>query len=397
MFPYKHNFLFAALQSFYWCASCMTSTYLVLYLKQCGYDTREIGALLSAGSGTFLAGQFFWASYCYRLTWLSHKSIIIGCLITAIVVNLVIPLANTNYLVTLVFYSFFTFTFSSAAPMIDAWTMFRKHDTPGINFGATRGIGSGAYALAAVGFGSLFSTIGLIYMFAFAILFILLAITAASFIDRGTYEESRTASEIAGYKALIYPLRNLHFVALFISVFVVFTAQAANTSYYGLLITELGGSSRDFGSGIFLAAMSEVPVMLLSPWMLTSFSARKLLLLSLGFYVLKAYCFAVADSITLSILAQLAQSFSFGLFLPVTVAYLTTVVRKSQITVAYMLIHSACYGFGGIVGNALGGHVSQIHGLRMMYTVNLYITITGLVVFAASVLFVKPKPFFLTE
>ena len=392
MFEYKNNILFAALQSFYWCASCVTSTYLVLYLKDCGYDTREIGAILSVSSSTLLAGQYFWGSYCYRYSWLSHKNIIFICLGTAIVVNLVIPLANAYYFVILVLYSFFTFTFSCAAPMIDAWIMFRKEDTPGINFGATRGIGSGAYALAAVGFGFLFSKLGLSYMFVIAILFILLAITVVAFIDKGNLEESKTGSRIAGYRALFYPLRNVRFNTLLISVFIVFTATAANSSYYGLLITELGGDSSDFGSGIFLMAMSEVPVMFLSSWMLTKISARILLLFSLGFYVIKAFCFAVADSLTLAILAQLAQSFSFGLFLPVTVAYLTTIVHKSEITVAYMLIVSACYGFGGIIGNAVGGYVSQNYGLRVMYTINFYITVAGLVVFALSSLFIQSKP-----
>lgn len=375
----------------------MTSTYLVLYLKGRGYDTRGIGAILSVSSITLLVGQYFWGSYCYKYSWLSHKNIIFICLIAGIFANLVIPLTNADYLVTLLLYSFFTFTFSSAGPMIDAWTMFRKHDTPAINFGVTRGIGSGAYALAAVGFGVLFSYIGLTYIFTIANLFILLAITVATFIDNGNLQESIKVSRIAGYGALIYPLRHARFLALLISVFIVFTATASNASYYGLLIAELGGDSSDFGLGIFLSALSEVPVMVLSAWMLTKISARILLLYSLGFYVLKAALLAVANTLVVAILAQLAQSFSFGLFLPVTVAYIAQIVRKSEITVAYMLIFSACYGFAGIVGNTVGGQMAQIYGLRVMYTFNLLITIIGLVVFVCSLIFTKPEPSALME
>ena len=370
----------------------MTSTYLVLYLKERGYDTGAIGAILSISSITFLVAQYFWGSYCYKYSWLSHKNIIFTCLIAGIFANLVIPLTNANYFVTLLLYSFFTFTFSSAAPMIDAWTMFRKHDTPDINFGVTRGIGSGAYALAAVGFGFLFSHIGLTHIFIVANLFITLALTVAAFINKGNLQEATIVSKIAGYRALIYPLRHARFLALLISVFIVFTATASNASYYGLLIAELGGDSSDFGLGIFLSAMSEVPVMLLSTWLLTKISARILLLYSFGFYAVKAVLLAMANTLAVAILAQLAQSISFGLFLPVTAAYITEIVRKSEITVAYILIISTCYGFAGIVGNSLGGQVAQIYGLRVMYTFNLYITIVGLVIFAGSLLFTKPKP-----
>ena len=375
----------------------MTSTYFVLYLKGRGYDARDIGAILSFSSITLLAGQYFWGGYCYKYSWLSHKNIIYMCLVAGIFTNLVIPLSNAEYFVTLLLYAFFTFTFSSAGPMIDAWTMFRKHDTPAINFGLTRGIGSGAYALAAVGFGVLFSFIGLTYMFVIANLFVLLAITVATFIDKGNLQDSRKVSKIAGHGALVYPLRHTRFLALLISVSIVFTATASNNSFYGLLIAELGGDSGDFGLGIFLSAMSEVPVMVLSTWMLTKISARILLLYSLGFYILRAALLAMADTLVVAILAQLAQSFSFGLFLPVTVAYIAQIVRKSEITVAYMLIISACYGLAGIVGNTVGGQIAQIYGLRVMYTFNLLITIIGVVVFAGSLIFTKPEPDALME
>lgn len=101
----------------------------------------------------------------------------------------------------------------------------------------------GGLRLGAVGFGFLFSHIGLTHIFIVANLFITLALTVAAFINKGNLQEATIVSKIAGYRALIYPLRHARFLALLISVFIVFTATASNASYYGLLIAELGATA----------------------------------------------------------------------------------------------------------------------------------------------------------
>ncbi len=381
----KNNLRFAALQSFYWGAVCMTSSFMVLYLQSKGYDPDRIGIILAVSSVAMLVGQYFWGFYCNTNSWFNHKNIILLCLFAGIGVNLLFPYISLHYVLIIVCYFVFSFTLNSIAPMIDAWTMIRKIDSPEINYGLTRGIGSAVYAVSAVGFGYVFRYTGIELMFLFSSLFIGLALITTMFIERGRTQSPNILSKITGFGASVTLLRNSRYVMLLLSLFLIFIAFMSNGAYYGLLIRELGGTTSEFGLGIFLMAISEVPVMIMSAWLLTKFSARLLLSISFVFFLLKAICLALSESLLMATLSQLCQSFSFGLFLPVCLVYITQIVKESELTLAFMLLASVSYGLSGIIGNPLGGWISQEFGLATMYDINTLITATGLGLFIVSI------------
>jgi PPP family 3-phenylpropionic acid transporter len=385
----RNNLMFAMIQSFYWASMCLVNAFLPMYLESHGYDKQQIGFVIAISSISLLVGQYVWGTYCYKYEWLNHKNMIIFCMLLGIGVNVLIPVATSYFVLVCVLYGVFTLTAYSMAPMIDAWIMFRKLDFPHINYGFTRGMGSASYAFVAVGFGLLFTYVDLAYMFVCSAIFSLLVVAIASRMKQSHTTDATMIMQTSGFGSSRSLLTNIRFVVFLFSVFLIFTAYMANSTFYGLFIVQLGGTSQDFGQGLFLLAFTEVPVLFMASWLLTKFRARSLLFVSFLFFTIKAVWLAQSTTLSGAILAQIAQSFSNGLFIPVCLVYLTEIVKKSEATVSYMIVASIGYGLGGIAGNALGGWISEQYGLTAMYEFTALLSGLGFLIFVGSLFMFK--------
>ncbi len=382
----KMNFLFMGLQSTFWCSVCMFSSFFALHLKNNGYQEVEIGIIFAVSSVSALVGQFVWGSICYKKSWLSHKFILLVCIAAGILLNYLFSLSVEHFPTTLLLYAVFSISIWSMAPMIDAWTLYRKNDSPEINYGLTRGVASGMFALTAVIFGMLFIKLGLESIFMVSAIFLILAFIIVSIIHRGHSEVSYQMTKVAGVGGFRRLASNMPYAVLVMSSFLIFVAFMSSSSFYPLLITKLGGDSGHVGFGLFLMAVSEVPIMIVSIWFLKRYSSIHLLLVSFVFFLIKSALLAGSYNLNLAIWTQLTQSLSFGLFLPVCVAYITQIVKKSEVTLAYMILSSVTFGLGGLVGNTLGGFLTQFYGIRTLYVINVFITLLGLLVFVIFII-----------
>jgi PPP family 3-phenylpropionic acid transporter len=375
------------LQSFFWCAVCFNSGFFALFLDSKGYQDYQIGVLFSIGSLSLMLGQFFWGAFCYKRPWLSHKHILLYCFTIVIGLNFVYPFASQHILLLILLFAIYTFTMGSMSSMIDAWTLFRKLDSPYIHYGLTRGIASAMYAITAIVFGYVFRTTGIEVMFLFSSIFIGAAMLFIAIIDRGRLEESHVVTQNAGFGAVKTLMINKKFMILLISVFFIFTAFIVNGNFYGPLILELGGTTSEFGIGMFIMAFSEMPLMLMSGWLLKKFSARIWLVISFFFFTVKSFLLAYSNTLSLAVLAQLAQAFSYGIFLPAVMVYLTQIVKKSEVTVALMVIASISFGLGGFLGNLLSGFISEHFGLIGMLRLIAILPVLGLLLFWVSLIY----------
>jgi PPP family 3-phenylpropionic acid transporter len=377
----KHNLLFTLLQSFYWASICLSATFLTIYLENQGYNREQTGIIFAWGSISILIGQYFWGAICNRYGWLAHKQIIIFCMLIAIVFNLLFPTYIGNFVMIIALYSLFNFTYYSVAPLIDAWTMARKIDSPEINYGLTRGIGSAVYAVVAILFGYILSVTNLKDMFIYSSIFVAVGLLVSLFIRSARIESENQTVAISGFALTLDLFRNVRYVLLLSTLLFTFTASNANFSFYGLLISELGGTSYEFGIGMFISAMSEFVVMLLFALIAKKFSTKILLICSFFGLILKSLLFAISNELYFAIASQLINSISFGLFLPACISYITQIVKKSEITIAIATFASMSWGIAGMTGNYLGGIVSQHFGLQTMFVVNGVLAAIGLAIF----------------
>jgi PPP family 3-phenylpropionic acid transporter len=387
----KNNLLFTLLQSFYWASICLSATFLTLYLESQGYNREQTGIIFAWGSISILIGQYFWGAICNRYGWLAHKQIIIFCMFIAIGFNLLFPTFIGNLVMIVALYSLFNFTYYSVAPLIDAWTMARKIDSPEINYGLTRGIGSAVYAVVAILFGFILSVTDLANMFIYSSLFVMVGVFVSLLIRPARVESEGQTVAISGFAMTLDLFKNARYVILLSALLFTFTASNANFSFYGLLISELGGTSYEFGIGMFISAMSEFVVMLLFASIAKKFSTKILLISSFIGLILKSLLFALSTELYFAIASQLLNAISFGLFLPACISYMTQIVKKSEITIAIATFASMSWGIAGITGNYFGGVVSQYFGIQTMFVMNACIAATGLAIFMLTYIYDRNK------
>jgi PPP family 3-phenylpropionic acid transporter len=154
-----------------------------------------------------------------------------------------------------------------------------------------------------------------------------------------------------------------------------------NFTFYGLLITELGGASYEFGIGMFINAMSQFVVMLMFASIAMKFSTQILLICSFIALILKSLLLAWSTDLTFAIVSQVIDAVSFGLFLPACIAYITQIVKKSETTIAIAAFGTMSTGIAGMIGNYLGGIVSQDYGIHSLFYVNAVLAAMGLAIF----------------
>jgi PPP family 3-phenylpropionic acid transporter len=218
-------------------------------------------------------------------------------------------------------------------------------------------------------------------MFIYSSIFVAVGVLISLLIRSARVESEDQTVAISGFAMTLDLFRNVRYVILLSALLFTFTASNANFSFYGLLISELGGTSYEFGIGMFISAMSEFVVMLLFALIAKKFSTKILLICSFLGLILKSVLFALSSEIYVAIASQLINSISFGLFLPACISYITKIVKKSEVTIAIATFASVSWGIAGMTGNYLGGFVSEHFGLQMMFGANACIAATGLAIF----------------
>ncbi len=147
------------------------------------------------------------------------------------------------------------------------------------------------------------------------------------------------------------------------------------------MVSELGYAKADVGRLWSLAAISELPLMILSGWL--SDRVGRLPMLSVGFlaWTLVFAGYVVAPVMPWIIFIQLVRGFAYSAFTATAMTYAAEVRSKSQRGWVSGLYGSAG-GIGSIIGAPMGGTLAQFAGFRTMISTNAVLIFCGAVYLA---------------
>ncbi len=147
------------------------------------------------------------------------------------------------------------------------------------------------------------------------------------------------------------------------------------------MVGELGYAKADVGRLWSLAAISELPLMILSGWL--SDRVGRLPMLSVGFlaWALVFAGYVVAPVMPWIILIQLVRGFAYSAFTATAMTYAAEARPKSQRGWVSGLYGSAG-GIGNIIGAPMGGTLAQFAGFRAMISTNAVLIFCGAVYLA---------------
>jgi PPP family 3-phenylpropionic acid transporter len=272
----------------------------------------------------------------------------------------------------------------SMPSVIDSWTLQLMNAGEKVDYGLTRSIGSFFYSITALGFGFLLDRFDVwIRIPAFLGLALVAILTAWS--SPPPPRQSHHESNGRMTDAIRSLAGNRQYLAFLASVVLAFVGYGASISFYPVLLAELGGSNTDLGIGLLFMAMAQVPTMMGFGLLIRKgFKVHHLLAVSLFFFSFKGILLSVCPTTAWAIGAQSLEVLTIGLFLPAAIHHINETVDRRGMVTAQLLLSSASFGLGSILGSFFGGLLAERMGVRpMMLALNAF-GFLGLALFVLS-------------
>jgi len=392
----KHNGVFSMIQWFFWSGFGIIFSYLTPYYQEIGFTSVQIGLFMGLASFANILGQIvlgWFADRAHSPGVVIRFSLLLGA-ITSVGLYFTPPLLGPVVLLSFVL-SFFT---QSLPPLVDSWTMSIRRTTPNLDYGVTRAMGSIGFAVTNIVAGILLDRWGLSLVFLMGSV-LMIAGTIIISLTQHVYKVEKFVSPretpFEDFKEdtprTEQPTKffSREMMGILPVLFLTFVAFRPTHVFTPILIQQLGGTNEQIGYSFAVMALSEVPFMVASTFLLKKFTDTKILFVALIFYVFRIGMPAFAQSSDQIVLFQLFQGPSFGLFLPAAVHFMYRIAPEGKKTLAQTASSLTTFGVGSIVGSTLGGYMADWFGLRVMYGVSAGIMLGTLALFAK--LFIVPK------
>lgn len=392
----RHNGVFSLIQWFFWSGFGIIFSYLTPYYQEIGFSSVQIGLFMGLASFANILGQLvlgWFADKAHSPGVIIRFSLLLGAL-TSLGLYLTPPVLAPVVILSFVL-SFFT---QSLPPLVDSWTMSIRRTTPNLDYGITRAMGSIGFAVTNVAAGILLDRWGLVQVFPMgAILMIagtiIISLTQHVYKVEKFVSPSETPFEDLPEDSppIQHPTKffSPEMVSILPIFFLTFVAFRPTHVFTPILIQQLGGTNEQIGYSFAVMAISEVPFMVASTFLLKKFTDTKILFVAFIFYVFRIGMPAFAQTSNQIVLFQLFQGPSFGLFLPAAVHFMFRIAPEGKKTLAQTASSLTTFGIGSIAGSTLGGYMADWFGLRIMYGVSAGIMIVTLLLFTK--LFILPK------
>ena len=244
----KMNFLYGLVQVSYWSGFCMAFIYAAVFLQDKGYSNTRLGFIMAAGNiiGLFLAPVL--ASLVDKAK-RSGIFIYTGLLLAAELLLVLSFFGAKQGLYLSVAYSIHMGCFLSVTPLNTQLCFVLEGWCGKLNFGATRGAGSLAFALVSTFMGSIvfrFGTTTLLYGQLLVISLQAVLLIYIYLLDKSHSSGSLFIQEKETGSSLISFFRdNPRFSVMLLGVSMLFFAHNLLCNFFINVVSNLGGSTAD--------------------------------------------------------------------------------------------------------------------------------------------------------
>ena len=363
----KENLKFGAAGFLVFALNSIFINFCILFFDGAGYSETTIGFMLSATVVVSIASQVV-TGYLGDNYLTIKKILMIDLVITMAAVLLMIP-ARNSFPLLFVLFGFYSLSGRMLTQLIDGYITRVAEKKSALDFGFTRGISSIGYALASLLGGMLINRLGISLMFIMhTVIGVLALLVVAGLEDVPLPPKAGADKEKSSFKtAAAAVLRVPGFVLATLACFLMQIGIYTVMSYYPLIVVTVGGTSSHVGIGMFLLALSEVPVLWNYYRLRRKFKNGTMIVFSMLMYVLKSIVLLLFQNVAGVVLIQLMQSVTYAIFLPSALRFLQDIIPERYTTTGLML-WMAIYSSGGqVFGSLLGGILLENYGIVPLY------------------------------
>ena len=371
------SFFYTRLSSFYFCYYFFVGLFVPywgIYLKSLSFNALQIGALLSLFqiSRIFAPNLLGWIAdrSGEYIKWIKISSFFGFIIFTGIFWS------NTFISIFFIMMAMSIFT-SSTLPLAESLTLTHlKANKADSKYSHIRLWGSIGFIVAAILLGIMIDSLGersLIY----ALLITQLTIFFLAFIL-----PDKKVTFIKNNKRPIWPiLRRREGIVLLLSCALMVSSHGLLYNFYSIFLEQQGYSGTTIGLLWSVGVVFEILIFLLMPKILSNFTLKAVLLISLGFAVIRFFLIgAYVDSIIILVIAQIMHAATFGSFHVASIQLIAHFFYNEHQARGQSLYNSITYGIGGAIGGLGGGYMIQYSGMANTFMLSAILPFIGFLV-----------------
>jgi len=152
-------------------------------------------------------------------------------------------------------------------------------------------------------------------------------------------------------------------------------------NFYSIFLEQQGYSGTTIGLLWSVGVVFEILIFLLMPKILSNFTLKAVLLISLGFAVIRFFLIgAYVDSIIILVIAQIMHAATFGSFHVASIQLIAHFFYNEHQARGQSLYNSITYGIGGAIGGLGGGYMIQYSGMANTFMLSAILPFIGFLV-----------------
>ncbi|WP_028776859.1 MFS transporter [Shimazuella kribbensis] len=372
--PKRNAFIISSFFLLYFIAMGSFAPLFSLYLQELRFTGTQIGIIASINPLMMLLVQPLWG-YVADITKRFHFILIVTILLSA-GLGIVFPFLHGFSLFLLL--SLTLAFFQAAAEPVSTSIIMSYTERFNLSFGNFRLWGAVGYALAVWALGQLSQTYSLKIIFYTFSLFLLLSALTAWKLPVFDWQSKKTYPSKNEIKKL---LTHKKFVLFLFACFFVYGAMLSNNSFYGILFISLGGTISGLGISFLISVGSEVPFMSLAGKLLKRINIATILCIASLVSAVQYFLFFYPSAKDIIYVINVAQGFSLGIFIPVSIQYVQHITPKQLQTTAIGIYSGVSLGLGNWFFTLVGGIILEHANIHFVYLLFSIVSILGMFLF----------------
>lgn len=371
-------------QMAYWATAAGVVSFATAFLLQKGFAASTVGILLASGNLLSCAFQPVLAAWADRtggnvLKWMTAALTAVSAACFASIQLLPMPESMFGFV-----YLLGVFAFDAMNPLMNALNVSYMTSGYTINYGFSRGLGSLAYAFAALGIGKVMARFGADWMIWISLG--LLAVNAAMALSYPSLRPvaGEEKKENHSCSVPVFFRRYKWYCISLLGVLLLGMFHAMTENYLIEIVTPLGGDSGTVGVALFIATAIEALVLVYLDKIRKFLSDNWLLKLAGLSFLLKSVLFLLAGNVMTIYAIQLLQATSYTFLSPIQMYYANNKVGAADM-VKGQAFSTAAYTLGCAAGNFAGGQLLSAFDLRIMLFAGIAMAAAGTLVFFLTV------------
>lgn len=363
--------LYTAIQSLYWATYCMMFNYAASFLQEKGLSNSQTGLILGLCYACSALVQPLFISFIERKKQHIAKGILLVCCAIALLsLTILLPIGTTG--IAILFTMAITLQHAMQSSVNSLHHTLAANGAR-VNFEFARGMGSTVFALIALLIGNLlkFVSTGIL-----PVLYFTTTIGMIVLLQKATGANGAAPVQEHGRQGgLLEPLRYVPFVLFLCGVIAIYIGHIFIDNFMLKIMQNIGGGNAQLGTAIAIAAIVELPGMMLYRRLRKRFSCAVLIGFASCVWALKHLLILMAKTPAVIYLCEVLQFFSYSFYVPAGVEFVGHVLPEHLYLRGQALFGTA-YSLGCMSATLVGGWLLDKVGLHT--TLILFVSFSAL-------------------